>query len=485
MNDHAADDERGDPLDDLLASAKRPPGGGEKQTGKTKADSRAVLHVRAETFLASPQGKHLLRQQDGDNRGRWWVYDKDEGTWSIERGFGADGKMEEVHPDLVAGDRAAVLRELWNKLRVLPERNFDADPWKLCCKNGVADLSTGEVLPHSPDHRVTRTTRVDFDPDHPGADRWERLFTEWLDGDAESVGYVRRYFGLTLVGGMPRDKSFLVVQGKTNTGKTVAENGLMAALGDYARVTQPSTFTVGDDAITRYSLAEFVGRRCIIAHELERGARLKSSLLKTVTGEEPLLEARSPGGRPFSYPGQFMVIMFTNYDPPAVGDKAVEGRMRVVRFVRQYVTREEKDPGLRPWASSPEGGAAFLAWAYRGLQEWDAEGRVLVVPTQIDLDSAEAAAGSDAIGRFLEDVLEPEPVKSNSVPCKDLKAVYARWCRQELLPVMRGDTFSLALRERDIVSQKLNGHWRYVEHKGQGLRLRDGVSVPTASEEGW
>ena len=78
-------------------------------------------------------------------------------------------------------------------------KDFDRNPYLLCCSNGVVDLATGELRPAEPEDFLHRSTSIFYDPtaDCP---RWERFLNEIFDGDTELVDFIHRSIGYTLTG---------------------------------------------------------------------------------------------------------------------------------------------------------------------------------------------------------------------------------------------------------------------------------------------
>jgi len=95
---------------------------------------------------------------------------------------------------------------------------WDPDPWLLGCSNGVVELRTGTLRDGRPEDLVTRSTRVDFDPDAP-CDRWMRFLHEVFAGDAELMDWFGLLIGASFVG---TSKEIVPIHhGSGNNGKSV------------------------------------------------------------------------------------------------------------------------------------------------------------------------------------------------------------------------------------------------------------------------
>ena len=71
---------------------------------------------------------------------------------------------------------------------------FDAESDLLNCKNGVLDLRTGTLTPHSPTQRFTYCLPVDYDPDADDTE-WRTFILEALGSDPEVADYMQLWAG--------------------------------------------------------------------------------------------------------------------------------------------------------------------------------------------------------------------------------------------------------------------------------------------------
>src|SRR5262249_8324759 len=109
---------------------------------------------------------------------------------------------------------------------------FDRQPMLLNCPNGTVDLTTGALLPHRPDHLLTRQCPVAYDP---GArcPSFEQFLRAAFARDDGLIGYVRRLFGYCLTGSV-KEQVLVLLHGPGGNGKTTFLNAVREPMGDYA-----------------------------------------------------------------------------------------------------------------------------------------------------------------------------------------------------------------------------------------------------------
>ncbi len=108
-------------------------------------------------------------------------------------------------------------------------------------------------------------------------------------------------------------------------------------------------------------------------YETSRSLALSASLVKTLTGSDPIT-ARTLYKEPFTFKPQATFWVATNYLPhmPA-DDGALWERTRRLPFEVQ-IPEGKRDQSVRSRLREPEHGAAILAWAVVGCLLWQQAG---------------------------------------------------------------------------------------------------------------
>jgi putative DNA primase/helicase len=306
---------------------------------------------------------------------------------------------------------------------------FDAEPWLLNCNNGTLDLRSGELRPHDPADLLTCLVPVDYLPDAP-CEQWEKflyqimLFEERPDIAVEMVHFLQRALGYSLTGDC-REQCLFLMWGSGANGKSTLVNIISRILGSYWRNTPTETLLARNKGGEIPSdLARLDGPRFVTAKEIDQGRRLSESLVKELTGQDPI-SARFLYGEYFDYIPQFKLWISSNNKPEIRGaDNAIWRRVMFIRFLLE-LSKAERDEELpeKLWAEAP----GILAWLVKGCLWWQAEG--LNPPEEVLEATAEYRAEMDRLMDFLTDRCLTG--MGFSATAKELYEAYRSWCEDQ------------------------------------------------------
>lgn len=303
--------------------------------------------------------------------------------------------------------------------------DFDTDPWLLCCPNGVIDLRTGDLRPHTIEDMITKMSPVEY---HPGTrdDRWERYLLTATGGDLELAAYLRRAAGYTLTGST-REEALFMLYGPSGSGKSTFITAMQTALGDYAMTTMPENLMHRKTSqAPKDELANMRGMRLVASVEPSEGDRFAEGLIKQMTGGDRIMGRHLYKDR-FEYDPTFKLWIAANSAPRA-RDHALFRRIRRVPFPVK-LDKSQMDLTLKEdWLKLPEtpGSQAVLAWAVQGALDWDANG--LGSCSVVEADTEDYHDEQDVIGLFLADVINVSGDMDDEVPMRDVYAAYQTWC---------------------------------------------------------
>lgn len=307
---------------------------------------------------------------------------------------------------------------------------FDKSPNLL----NVADKTIEFVGPgkvvvrhQDPADLITKVAPVRYDPDAT-CPLFERTMAEALEGDVETIEFVRRLFGIICAGDTSLDRFYLAGT-ERRAGKGTLFGSLLAMLGTdeasgYGVMVQPETFgtkTFSNSSGPSSDRARLEGKRLILTSELSERITLDSAFLKACTGGD-LIAARKMrrNERQFSLSGS--IVLLTNRFPTIEDDSIfTSGRAVAIPF-DHHVPAEERDLMLRSRLRDPAELSGLLNWCIGGYDEH-----------VHDLDLPEAVLGktraflaqSDDVGRYVDECLE----KSDgvSVPASALYEDFLAW----------------------------------------------------------
>ena len=229
--------------------------------------------------------------------------------------------------------------QLWET----PPRN------RLCLKNGILDLDTGEFEEHGPEKWLsTRQIPIEHDPEaegHQWEDFLDRVFPD--DGGAE-LGY--ELMAYLLLPPKGRRKA-VYLTGDTQTGKsTFIDNFVEAVLGDDGA----KRWDLQDLEQNKHAVASLLGATLNVSSDLPSRPMKGTSVFKQITGGDKLM-----GERKYEDPFVFRPtchLLFSGNGPIVAPDagKAFWSRWHVIPFTtyvgedsRHNMDREKLDAALQ------------------------------------------------------------------------------------------------------------------------------------------
>lgn len=341
-------------------------------------------------------------------------------------------------------------------ITILPEE-LDANPWLFNVENGTINLQTGELLPHTPEHFITKLAPVTYDPkaDCPKFKEFlQDIFQMSNDPDA-MIGYLQRYLGYCLTAKNTED-IFPIFWGTGANGKSTLIETISALMGDYARAAAPDILLIkrGDSHPT--GLADLAGSRLVTTVETEENARLAESLIKQLTGGDRI-KARQLYKDYFEFTPTFKIIMATNHKPQIGGtDYAIWRRIHLVPF-NYTIPEEKRDPNIRDHKFKDEW-PGILNWLIDGCIAWQEKG--LSPPEEVKQATEQYKSESDVIGEWLEQFTIYG--REYETSAKDLYQSYTRFAEESGDRPVTQKTFGRKLQEKGFVKiRRRNGiFWR-------------------------
>ena len=324
---------------------------------------------------------------------------------------------------------------------------FDRQLHSLNVANGLVNLRTRELTPHSREAFATRLIDIEYNPD-TACPTFDRFFGEILTEDAELMRYVHRAFGYAVTGETNEQCVFFLYGDQAN-GKSTLLNTVRGVAGAYATHTPTETLIAKTGGASN-DLARLAGTRLVTASEANADQRMADALLKQITGDEPIV-ARYLFKEFFSFKPTFKIFLATNQFPQINGsDAAIWRRIRTIPFNRVF-SPDEQDRTLSAKLDAEKEG--ILAWLIAGAADWYANG--LPVPAAVAAANAEVRSDMDSVGQFLEE--RCEAITGGTVAAKDLYKQYTYHANDNGRSVVGPNLFGRTLTARGFSAEKRGG----------------------------
>ena len=340
---------------------------------------------------------------------------------------------------------AISLAQSQGELVITPDE-LDQHPWLLNCENGTLDLRTMELHDHRREDFLTQQTGVPYD--HSATcPMWNTFLDQITNADGKIQAFLQRAVGYSLTG-LTREQCIFIFYGTGQNGKTTFLEAVRTVMGDYQAHAEFSTFLHDRNRTIRNDLAGLRGKRFVSSIEANPGDRLDESVVKTVTGGDPIT-ARFLHKEFFTYLPTYKVFLGVNDKPHIRGSsKGTWRRIRLVPFEVE-IADEKQDKHLLE-KLRPER-AGILAWAVRGLEQWRDPG--LQPPPAVVNATEEYREEMDVLGSFLDESCVREP--GAYVSAKELYGEYRNHCKRNGEPELTQRDLGLVLKQRGFVPDRL------------------------------
>lgn len=313
----------------------------------------------------------------------------------------------------------------------LLQRNWNPDTSKLLAKNGVINLRTGGIEDIEQDLYMTEAIGYNYRPgawnlDDEDGRRFRKFIDDLTDGDKEYARYLQKAAGYTLTSETNEEVFFFIV-GPSNKGKSTFIEALRNISGSYAGALSSDQVTAkranDTEEIPAERLCGYESKRLVIISELPEGSRLKSNIVKKLTGRDTLNARRLYAATSYTFVPQFKIWMDSNHKP-LIADEGVWRRMRAIPFDSKRITVANADRTLKDWLHG-KGAELFLSWAVDGCVRWYKEG--LGTCARVDGASTDYREDEDIVGIFLEDIAVAIDSDVSTCTVGDLYDWYRDW----------------------------------------------------------
>lgn len=314
------------------------------------------------------------------------------------------------------------IREGFQMLRLtcsVKSENFKPDTNYVCFENGALDMTSFELVPHSPHHhlRSGRPAVWDENAKSPVFEKFlHDIFRDDKDHD-EKMQFVLEWMGLCLVPDTSYEK-FVVCVGEGGNGKSVLLK-LMAELLGHENVYSAPLQRLG----SRRSLAELDGKLLLTSSEINENTVMDDGILKQIVSGDTV-EAERKYEHPFTYTPVARIMLATNHLPKLRDvTHAFFRRLVMLRFNRNF-TADEMDMNLTDKLKGELSG--IFTMAVSGLRTLRKRGQFVVPASSLEA-ADEYRKNSDVVKIFADDALQSTADKG--MRPAELYDLYLRWCK--------------------------------------------------------
>lgn len=429
-------------------------------TPKNVARAEAVrLLNEQEHFRAAKDTKALYRYNPDTG-----IY-RDDGTQHV--GAILDHRLESHYS---THERNEIVSRLKDRNWV-DRDEFGASPEnpRICVANGILDLDTGDLTPHTPAEVFIRRVPVEYDPEAhcPAFD----AFLSDVVETAEAKRTIYEVLGHAIHPGYPK-AAFLMLYGDGRNGKSTLLDVFERFLGP-ENVSNRTIQSLADDD---FAVADLYGKLANIGGDLPADALTDTGTLKTLTGSDHVT-ANPKYKQPFSFRNEATLVFSAN-DPPKIEDEstALARRLVLVNCPNEFTPPDQPGPdqrqrdALMDEIANDEELTGILNRAVEGIQRVKETGQF---STQGNVEAVRERYKriSDPVYAFATECVREDA--DGFVTNDDLYACYVAWCEENEAPK----------KDKNVLTRLLSTYLRFenTQKRQSGTRIRGKSGITLTS----
>ena len=330
----------------------------------------------------------------------------------------------------------------------LPPRGMQPchHPNALNVRNGVLDLETMELNPHSHEDAWIHQLPVTFDPEAtcPTFDAWLHDIQE---GRLQDIDLAHEILGVSLIQRVIFPQVYFL-HGASHTGKSTFLDVMTALIGE--ENISDVAFTDLGNKDDRFATASLVGKLANIDRDVSIAKLTDTGTVKKIAGGE-LISVQEKGKPRVSLRPYATIVMATN-DMPKSNDwsDGWTARLCILSFQKTHMHAPDRDMVQKLTTDTEMSG--ILNHALAGLQR--------VVKTGQHTDSETAAANrktyeeqNNVVVRWFNELYVRAP---GEIPAADVEAHIDGWCDAEGIKRIKRNELRATLKRMDIKHTRKN-----------------------------
>lgn len=344
----------------------------------------------------------------------------------------------------IRGKSESIIRNSWKNQVVCDEEDWNSNMRWIVCDDATIDLDLVRhrqdlpifqcTVPHSPEHMSTNKANAStkylgvdymlYDPEDciPEESAFVTGVARTLPS-AEIRAFIQSRFGVALYGDPNSFGKAMVWQyGDSDTAKSSIQEVIAGQNGVFAEYSWSANSSVicsgntaASDTETNRFKAKAYGKRYVLMNELDDGARLSQSKVKSLTGADTVYGDTKYGSE-VNYKFTATLFMASNHGPRMPeGDLGLSSRILVIPFEHHYWI-QEKNP--EKWESDPENRAnpywvdevlssefersMILLWTLEGARNYFSAGIGQSIPKAIQEAGNKFKANADTVSQVVD-----------------------------------------------------------------------------------
>lgn len=376
----------------------------------------------------------------------------------------------------VVSDTRKLLKLSLDKAKEIPDVHWRKGQGSLDCitlGNGILDVPTGQLFPHSPDWFSFHSLPIIYS-DGAECPEFLKFLEDIWEGDMELIESLRLWMGYCLLTSCAHEK-FAVFKGASRAGKSTLASVIESIVGR-DNTASTSLSLIGSD----FGLQNLMGKKLCVFQDAERASLdrmgVATERIKSLSSNEPIGINRKGQSVIFQRMG-IKIAFVCNRLPNFLNDEgALTNRMIVFPFWKSFAGRE--DTGLKERLLGELQG--IFGWALVGARRL-LRGEKLFT-AQKGLEEMQGILEQlDSVQGYIAEVLDFTDMEHNVVTNDDLWRSYKTWCEESNRAAKNRQRFFMETNNHPKIRdrRKRTATWRGFH----SLKLKAGGDFPDDLED--
>jgi putative DNA primase/helicase len=291
----------------------------------------------------------------------------------------------------------------------------------LTLQNGLYDLDTGILIPHTPDKFTTNLLPYIYDPSAT-CPRFIQFLDEIFMGDKMKIHFVQEAVGYIFHKSLPTPAVFFLI-GNGSNGKSVFINTISNLVGK--ENTSNVSFNLLSDEVY---ILELYQKMVNISGETPNNKNMSTDVMKAVTAGD-WVTGKELYKQPMKF-RPFAKSFLAMNELPSITDKThgMWRRIWVLNFPREFKP-EEMDRNLESKLSQELSG--IFNWALEGYNRLKGNDFALKESESMKLAKKDYRSNTDSARAFIQDKLKHSDNPNDRIQFSDLFKKYLVYCQVE------------------------------------------------------
>ena len=377
----------------------------------------------------------------------FWYYNPVSGAWETDADDLVSNLLRKAFPRGIGRYHREEIMAWLKDYNIQGPDFFDSmDGEHINLKNGVFNLKTGKLEPHSPEFRFRYVLPVRFNR-HKFPHLFWKTLQEITADDPKKAIKIMEAFAFPLMPGYHPQKAF-ILYGNGNNGKSTILTVLTAFLGR-KNISSVQLQSLADN---RFAAASLIGKLANISGDVSQREVMDSSLFKLLTGGDMVsVEIKGVQRRPEFVNTAKLIFSFNQLPYSYDRTEAYFRRFELVKFIQNFAGREDETLPKRLTSEDELSGILNLV-LYIFLPAMMKKHKFHDSKTAAEI-KLEYSLSADTALAYVQAKLEANP--DSQMLADEVYNDYVEWCSKEGITSVSRESFGNTLLNRSgMIIQK-------------------------------